>query len=137
MGSIGGEGPAPVFQVRVSNVGLVALEGAPKSKGVLSARPCRVVPNVARIANELCVRKVPDCEVIAKAETSNASLRLWKLKDSRSEVGHLCNLATLAAVRGFPDYVYHYVVHQIRADNRRISHDIILALYGGAGSDCQ
>ena len=80
MGSIGGEGPAPVFQVGVSNVRLVALEGAPKSKGVPSVRPCCVVPDVGRIANELCVRKVSDGEVIANAEIANASLGLWKLE---------------------------------------------------------
>src|SRR5213075_1444539 len=60
---------------------------------------------------------VSDGEVIASAEIADASLGLWKLEVGGSEVGHLWNLATLPAVRSFPNHVYDGIVHQIGANN--------------------
>ena len=126
---IRGERPTSVFQIGIPDVGLVAFEIPTEAECMLSMCPRGIVPDVARVADEFCVRKISDRKEIANAEASDAPLGLWKLEDGRSEIGHLRNLAALAAIGGLSHDIHYNVVHETRSENRSVSHRIILALY--------
>ena len=81
MGGIRGDGQTAIFQIRVANVGLIALVIAAEGEGVAAVCPRGIIANIVGIADESAVRKVADGEIVGDREIPDAAFGLRKLED--------------------------------------------------------